>query len=133
MRKRLPAIVPITGGVALVGVAGFWFLGDIVLRYWLDRPELETAGMTTFFWLSVAPFVLFLVSRPILDGMSERAYVTINVFYGVVGGAAALWLSLLFVSPARAVGLAIAAAMTIMALSSIHTLRWLMRTTGDRA
>jgi len=127
VKKNVPRLVlgSILVGVAAVGV--FMLAGDTVLEWWLQRPGLPTGGITFYFWLSVAPFLVFVVTRPIIDGLSTRAYITLNVLLSIGVMLAGIFVLDRFTGTARALAVGTALGMTSLAVLNLVAARRLMR------
>ncbi len=86
LRQKIRKLAWLSLAAGLLGTMGLVFAGDWILRLWLHRPELDTRGITVFLWISAAPLVMVVVTRPIIDGLSTRAYITRNVLAALLVG-----------------------------------------------
>ena len=127
LKKNIPRLVLGSILAGAIGTGVFMLVGDAVLKWWLHRPGLPTSGITFYFWLSVAPFLVFAVTRPIIDGLSARAYITVSVLLSIVVMLASIFVIARFVGTARALAMGTALGMASLAGLNLMATRKLMR------
>jgi O-antigen/teichoic acid export membrane protein len=133
LTRYVPRLAWVAAGTGLLGMLGFLILGNHVIRIVSDRSSLPTQGVTVFLWLSVAPFVVSLVLRPVIDGLSPRAYATRNALLAVLTMAVSIFAALQAAPPASAICIGTAAAIASLASLNALTALGLLRTTRDNA
>ena len=126
LRKNLFRLGCLTVAAGLLGTGFFLALGDTLLKWWLHRPGLATGGITVFFWLAVAPFVIVVVAWPVIDGLSRRAHITRNVLIAIAMMIAVTLTIRRTAAPATALAAGTLSAITVLAALNAWTVRRLL-------